>query len=106
MKIKALLIGLFLVGFAWTMQAQSVTPKVTSRQINQQKRIKQGVVSGALTKKETVRLQKQQRRIHASKKSEKADGVVTRKERKVIHARQTNASKNIYKQKNNRYSRH
>lgn len=100
MKIKSVIIVMFLIGFTFTIQAQ-VTPKVTKTQINQQKRIKHGVRNGELTKRETVRLQKQQANIHRTKKRAKADGVVTRKERAVIRGKQARANRTITRKKNN-----
>ena len=51
MKIKAIILGLFAMTIAFASQAQT-TPKVANRQVNQQKRIRSGYKSGALTKKE------------------------------------------------------
>lgn len=96
-----LFFGICLLGFAFTTQAQTATPKVTKRQVKQQKRIQHGVANGELTKGETVKLQKQQQRINRSKKRAKADGNVTKKEKAVIHTRQSAASGNIAKKKNN-----
>ena len=100
MKNRILIITMFLVGFALTTQAQT-TPRVAKTQVKQQKRIKHGVKNGELTRAEAVRLQKQQANIQRTKKRAKADGVVTRKERAVIKAKQTKASGNIYRKKNN-----
>lgn len=105
MKIKLLLFGLFLIGFTFSTEAQTVTPKVTKRQVNQQKRIHQGVKSGELTRKEVVHLQKQQAHIQRTKKRVKADGVVTKRERAKLHRKQTRASKNVYRAKNNNRDR-
>ena len=105
MKLRMLLLGLFLVGFTVASHAQKATPKVSKRQVNQQKRIGHGVKNGELTRGEAVKLQKQQGRIRQSKKNAKADGVVTKKERVGIHARQNAASKNIAYKKNNARSR-
>ena len=109
MKTKVFLLSLFLIGFCFSLSAQSnVTPKVSKRQVNQQKRIHHGVKNGSLSKREAVGLQKQQRRINRSKKAAKSDGVVTKKERAVLHTRQNRASRNINQQKkdgNNRRGR-
>ena len=105
MKLRMLLLGLFFVGFTLATQAQRATPKVSKRQVNQQKRIGHGVKNGELTKGEAVRLQKQQGRIRQTKRNAKSDGVVTKKERVGIHARQNAASKNIAYKKNNKHSR-
>ncbi len=105
MKIKMLLIGLFLVGFTFAVEAQTPTPKVTKRQVKQQARIGHGVKKGELTKGEVARLQKQQQRINKSKKHAKSDGKVTKKERAVLHKRQNAANRNIKRKKNNKVSR-
>lgn len=101
MKVQKLFLGLVFVLFAMAASAQTATPKVADRQVNQQKRIVKGVKSGELNKKETVKLERQQRRINRSKKRAKADGDVSRKERAKIHARQNKASRNIKRAKKN-----
>jgi hypothetical protein len=93
-----------LVGFS-SLQAQTATPGVTQSQINQQKRIRQGVRSGELTGVEAVQLERQQRRIHRSKRAAKSDGVVTPEERVRLNARQRRSSRNIYRQKHDRQDR-
>ncbi len=97
------LLAFLSVGTAYA-QAQA-TPKVTERQINQQKRIKEGVVSGELTKGETVQLQKQQASVQRTKKRAKADGKVTKRERARIHKKQNLASKNVARKKHNNIDR-
>lgn len=79
--------------------AQTATPKVKKRQVNQQARIKEGVKSGELTKKEGVRLEMQQKKIAKDKQKAKADGVVTPAERAKLHHEQNKASRKIYRQK-------
>ena len=105
MKIKIVFIGLFLLGFTFASTAQTKTPKVTDRQIHQQRRILKGAKNGELTKKEFKQLEKQQRSIHRTKKLAKADGKVTNKERALIHFRQNRASRNIAKKKHNKIDR-
>jgi hypothetical protein len=78
------------------------TPVVDQRQVNQQKRIDQGVQSGQLTQKEADRMSAQQQRIAEREEKMKADGVVTGKEKARLHRQQERASKNIYKQKHDR----
>ncbi|MEM9920786.1 MAG: hypothetical protein AAF990_21990 [Bacteroidota bacterium] len=104
MKIKAIILGLFAMTIAFAGQAQT-TPKVANRQVNQQERIRSGYKSGALTKKETAKLQAQQAHIQRSKKRAKADGRVTAKERAMLHRKQNRANKNIYRQKHDSQSR-
>lgn len=106
MKVKILMfIGMFVFGFAAQGEAQTITPNIKVRQIHQQKRIKAGVKSGELTRKETVKLQKQQLKVQRTKKNAKADGVVTRKERSQIYRQQAKASKSLYIAKHNRRNR-
>lgn len=77
----------------------TATPRIDQRQVNQQKRIDQGVASGQLTPKETARLQKREGKIAADEATAKADGKVTKAERKHLRREEDRASKAIYKQK-------
>lgn len=81
------------------------TPKVDARETNQKERIKQGVKSGELTKKETARLAAGQARIRSTEAKAKADGKVTAKERARMKHQQDKASKHIYKQKHDKQDR-
>ena len=106
MKIKVLIIGMFLFGFGISAQAQKCgTRSVKKTQIKQQKRIQHGIKSGELTRKEAVGLQAQQVHINRTKKRAKADGIVTPKERAIIGKKQYKASKNIYRQKHDAQAR-
>ena len=88
--------------------AQEQTPpqiksKITQRQINQQKKIKQGVKSGQLTRGETRRLERQQARIQMTKQTDKAENgdKLTPKEKAHINRMQNHASRHIYRAKHN-----
>lgn len=105
MKTRFLMMLLFCLGFAFTTSAQTATPKVTKRQVNQKKRTVNGVKTGELTKGEVAQINAQQKSVNRTKKRAKSDGTVTKKERAVIHKRQNNASKNIARKKNNNSSR-
>jgi hypothetical protein len=80
-----------------TINAQTV--RKTAK--NQRHRIVQGVKSGELTKAETVNLVKQQKEIHQDVKDAKADGVVTKDERRDIKKDQNKASRTIARKKHN-----
>lgn len=95
---KIIILGAFILT-AGLLNAQ--TKNINERQENQKERIRQGGKSGELTKKETKQVVKQQRDIRKTKKVAKADGVVTRKEKAIIHKKQTAASRNIKRKKNN-----
>jgi hypothetical protein len=101
---KLIILGIFILT-AGLVNAQTQTTKVNQRQGNQKDRITEGVKSGELTKKETKNLVLQQRDIRRTKKVAKADGVVTRKERVVIHSKQNSANRNIKRKKKNDRSR-
>lgn len=81
------------------------TPGVNYRQGKQANRIQQGVKSGELTAKETAGLVKDQKEIREDKREAKADGTVTKEERKDLHKEQNQASKEIYKQKHDAQKR-
>lgn len=77
--------------------------EVKSRQVNQQKRIAQGVKSGALTPAETVKLEKKEAAIHQEVKADRAlnGGKLTPAEKKTVNQQQNKVSKQIYKTKHN-----
>jgi len=75
------------------------TPRVDQREVNQDKRIQNGVASGQLNAKETYRLEKEQAVINKAEDKAKADGKVTKQERRKLHHMQNRASKDIHAQK-------
>jgi hypothetical protein len=79
--------------------SQPATPGIDKRQANQEKRIAQGVASGALTEAEAKRMHRQQDRIEKAEAHAKADGVVTAKERRKLHKKQNKTNKRIHHQK-------
>ena len=76
--------------------AQAVGP---ASQANQRARIRQGVATGELTRPEAARLKGREAAIRHDKRAARADGVVTRRERKDIRQEKTSASRAIYNQK-------
>ena len=81
------------------------TPGINQRQRHQQKRIYRGVGSGELTRREMVRLEREQFAIRREERLAKADGEFTRQERRSIHREQNQASRRIYRAKHNRHDR-
>jgi hypothetical protein len=77
----------------------AATPAVDKRQANQEKRIEQGVATGALNEAEAHRLHHHQDKIANAEAKAKADGVVTAKERRKLHKMQDRSSKRIHRQK-------
>lgn len=98
MKKAVVLIALLAIG-ALSVSAQTATPRVTKRQVQQQARIKDGVKSGELTRREARKLERQQAKIAVDKAKAKSDGVVTPAERRKLTREQNRASKRIYHEK-------
>ncbi len=72
---------------------------INQRPKNQQQRIRQGVRSGELTRREARRLEREQSRIQHDKRVAKSDGEMTTRERTRIQREQNRASRDIYRQK-------
>ena len=101
--MKKLIVILIILGSSFVLiSAQTAMPQINQTQKQQQIRIRQGVKSGELTRRETRKLEHQQKAIQHDKRIAKADGVVTPNERKQIRREQNRASKNIYRKKHNR----
>ena len=71
------------------------------RQVQQQKRIHQGIANDELSAGEVRRLEREQRRIQRSKRRARSDGEVTAKERLRLERQQDRASRHIYRAKHN-----
>jgi len=92
---------LFAVAIFFCFSLSFAQSLVNKKQVNQRQRISQGISSGELTRHEATQLKQQQIHINQTKKRAASDGVVTKKERAVIHQKQQNANKNIYVKKHN-----
>jgi hypothetical protein len=75
--------------------------QITQRQINQQKRIHQGVVSSELTAKEATVLELEQRHIQKCKQEAWSDGELSPGEKARMHYLQDKATVHIYRKKHN-----
>jgi hypothetical protein len=79
---------------------------INQRQRNQQSRIRQGVRSGELTRREAGRLEAQQARIRVNERyARRSGGEFTARERARIQRQENRASRNIYRQKHDRQDR-
>jgi len=74
-------------------------PGVNERQHNQKHRLKDGVKSGELTKEEAKGLRDEQKALREKERAYKADGKLTRDERKDLHQDLNDSSKHIYQEK-------
>ena len=91
-------------GLGMSVMAQR-TPSVDRREHRQQRRIRQGVKSGELNKREAARLEAGQARTRRMEHRAKADGTVTRRERARLQHRENRTSRRIYRQKHDNQKR-
>lgn len=76
------------------------------RQRNQRERIHHGYRSGQLTPREYNNLRRQQTDLHRLKRMARADGRITRGERRMLAHAQKRTSQNIYRQKHDGQKRY
>ena len=103
-KLSTLICGVALVSSALGDE-QVHTPGLNAREHNQQKRIRQGVRSGALTAQERAKLQGEEKALRTEKRAYKADGKLTVAERKDLHQDANQVSKDIYREKHDAETR-
>jgi len=77
--------------------------KFRERQENEQKRIKQGVKSGELTRGEAARLERQHRAMNREARDMREDngGKLTKADREKLNRQQNRESRKIYRAKHN-----
>ncbi len=76
----------------------SMADTFRNRQLNQERRIQQGIRSGELTPRESRKLQKEVNRICRERRWASKDGVITPRERNRIDRHLDHASRDIYRQ--------
>ncbi len=94
-----------LAALAVPAHAGTATPRVHRREARQQARIAQGVRSGELTRGETRRLERGERRIHRMERRAKSDGVVTPRERRHMNRALDHQSRRIWRARHNARTR-
>lgn len=92
-------ISVLIFASCFSAQLLAGTPVLDERQDNQNARIKQGVKSGELTKKEARKLAKGQKQLREMERKAKADGTVTKKERAHLQHKANVESGKIYRNK-------
>lgn len=77
--------------------------EVGARQVNQQRRIAQGVRSGSLTAGETARLETREARLnrHIRRARAQNGGTLTAQQRRQVNHQQNRLSRQIYRAKHN-----
>ncbi len=99
MKKVYLIAVILLIASTGLINAQLSAKSNTVRQANQQARIANGTHNGELTRHEVRRLEKEQKCIQIEKRIAKADGTVTRGEKRFLRREQNRASRHIANQK-------
>lgn len=102
-KLVALLIPIALT-VVMQVNAQS-TPRVDHRQHHQNARIRYGVATGELTRREAIKAHCDQRHIRRAERRMKADGHVTYRERRRLHHQQNQASRELRRNTHDAQSR-
>lgn len=82
-----------------------VTPGADRRQRNQRYRIKNGIKSGEITRREGKSIRRSVRSTKRYEAKAKSDGKVTWKERARLQHKQNKTSRKIYRTKHNNRSR-
>lgn len=92
---------------AMTAQAQCRNPRsINGRERRQQERIRQGVRSGELTRREAARLEAEQARIRVNEAYARRSGNgLSAQERARLERELNRSSKDIYRQKNDKQDR-
>ena len=106
-KVLAIALGLLVMLMAISIAsfAQDQTPRVDQRQQNQRLRIRAGLATGDLTRREAARLLAALMYIRRGECYAKADGNVTKSERFRLHRMQRRASLQIYRERHDRRNR-
>jgi len=113
MNVKSLLLAAAVILAPVAVTAQTTpTPgkhdhNIHQRQMNQQRRINQGVKSGQLTRHEARTLERQHRAINRETRAMRAqnNGRLTKQDRRTIHRQQNQESRRIYRKKHNARTR-
>ena len=106
--MKKLLITMMAIGVFGICASEvmgQVTPHADRRQRNQAHRVKQGINSGEITRREARSVRHSTRSAKRYERRAKADGKVTWTERARLQHKENRASRNIYRVKHNGRSR-
>jgi len=108
MNVVSLCRNVAVVGIAalsLTTRVFAQETRVDRRQDRQEQRIDRGVESGALTPRETRRLERGQRHVENLETRAQADGTVTAREKARLEHAQDVQGKRIYRQKHDLQTR-
>ncbi len=105
MNSRTCKISLLILASSFSAQLLAGTPVLDERQKNQNTRIKQGINSGELTKKEARKLVQGQKQLRKMERKAKADGKVNKKERARLQHKANVESDKIYRNKHDAQDR-
>lgn len=102
--LVAALIAAPAITLAQTPSQAAQRPTIAQRQFNQQRRIMNGVRSGRLNGRQTMRLERQHRSINREMRTMRArhDGRLTPRDRRILTHRQNVESRRIFRAQHNR----
>ena len=103
---KMIIITILVMIYGFLFANQALAGVIEKRSLKQRLRIRQGILSGELTRSEAKILRREQRRIRIVTERAWADGKLTRRERRRIKRMQNHASRHIYRLKHNDIRRH
>ena len=98
MKAKNIISAFALLVIVSAGYAQVATPVVTDKQVNQQKRIANGIQTGELTPGEVAALEAREVKIQRDKRIAQSDGIVTFRERRKLLREERRTSRAIARQ--------
>ncbi|MEO6220278.1 MAG: hypothetical protein ABIO81_07615 [Ginsengibacter sp.] len=93
------------IAILFCLGVNSADAQIKHRAQNQNHRVRQGVKSGELTKREVRDLREDRKDLRQDVKLAKSDGKVTAGERKIIKKEQRKDSREIYRKKHNNRDR-
>lgn len=105
--MKTFIVALSIILFSgYAVAGQSHAGRIGDRQWRQQERIQRGILTGQLTRKEAVKLIREQRQIRYMREKAWRDHRLSHKERRRIIKRLDKADRHIARLKYNRHYRH
>lgn len=99
MKFTAIAAAVAFAALTSTAAFAQTAASTVQRDINQEKRIEQGLTSGSLNTREAARLEGEEARVNRSEANALKDGKLTPRERARIQRQQNQVSRDIYRQK-------
>ena len=107
--MKRILITLIIAGLPGIFYAAALgqtTPGVNRRQRIQRNRVKAGVISSQVTRREVRSIRRSTAATRRFERKAKADGRVTWRERSRLHRKENRASRKIFRAKHNHRKRY